>query len=632
RDLKPDNVLLGRDGRVVITDFGIARGVEQREQEVVGAGLLGTPEYMAPEQVDGSAEVSPATDLFALGVTLFEMLTGTLPFVASTPMLTAMARLLRDAPDPRSLLPQLPGGLCELILRCLRRNPLERPQSAAELATLLAQFLPTRKTLQPTGTPPVKELQRSEDDIALSRQKSIAVLPLRNLSNPQDSHLAEGLTEELIDALSATKGVRVRSRGATMSVKGDSREPRVLGKELGVQLVVDGSLRRSGDTLRLTVRLIYVEDGVQVWAQRFDANVGDLFALSDTVSTALAQALTSQISGAPEKAKLSDALAVEKYFRARQLLHTAASANLNEAVVLLEEIMVGREHDPKLLASYATAQARRWFFGEAQAADKARAAAELALQTAPSSAESCLALAVVRFQDANLPGAVLLLRQALARSPTLAEAHDLLGRILIETGPLQEGMRAIEIALDIDPSLVRLRVERARLFELQGQHDKADGLILQTAANPHTAIYTTALRCRIALWRKDRAYARRMLKELEGSDTFPGGMREIVEAVAYERDLDAALLGSKLPIRSGSQRGMTLFHQLAAEWHAFLNRPAETLKSLTPAVNAGLVDLVWLHYCPLFQPLFRDAQFQHLYRIVEERARQVHAALTSPLP
>jgi serine/threonine protein kinase/Flp pilus assembly protein TadD len=632
RDLKPENVLLAKDGRVVLTDFGIARAVEQPEAEGGQAGLLGTPEYMAPEQVDGSGEITTASDIFALGVTLFEMLTGKLPFVAATPMLTAMQRLFHDPPDPRSVKPDLPAGLAELVLRCLRRDPKQRVGSASELASELQQLLSVRAAQAPAASSVSGGFLAMPTETAVSRQKSVAVLPLRNPGSADDSYLAEGLTEELIDALSMVKGVRVRSRGVSMSIQGDLRDARTLGKELGVQLVIDGTLRRLGDALRLTVRLINVDDGFQVWAQRFDSKVAELFSLSDAVTAALAQALTSQLGQAPERAKLTDAQAVEKYFKARQLYHGSSSGNMADCVALFEEVLVGREGDPKLLVGYALAQARHWFFGNAEAADKARAAAEQALQAAPNSGESYLAVAVVKFQDADLAGAVVAVRQALIRSPILAEAHDLMGRILIETGPLQEGLRAMAIALDIDPSLQRLKTEQARLYELQGQHKKCDELLGPASRSSIGGSYATALRVRICLWRRDPDYARALLREIEAGLQVFQNSQLIVESVATGRPIDIEKLMSGVPLgRTGSQRGQTLFQQLSVEWSSYQGNLQKALRSLAMAVDFGLIDLLWLDYCPLLRPLASDPQFQALRRIVEGRAKKVQAALIQPL-
>lgn len=631
RDLKPENVLLATDGRVVLTDFGIARAIEQNGQEVAVAGLLGTPEYMAPEQVDGSTAVCPATDLYALGVTMFEMLTGKLPFTAHTPMLTAMKRLLNDPPDPRSFAPDLPPHLAALVLRCLNRDPKLRPQSAVELAQSLSTFFPSRTTGSATSSKSAGDFPTPDHDTVMSRQKTVAVLPLRNHGAPGDNYLAEGLTEELIDVLSATKGLRVRSRGASMSVKEDQREARILGLELGVQLVVDGSLRRAGDTLRLTLRLIHVENGFQVWAQRFDGKVADLFQLSDAASLALAQALTSQLAQTPERTRISDAQAVEKYFRARQLYHTASAANLAEAVACFEEILVGRENDPKLLAAYAMTQARRWFFGELTAAEKARATAEKVLRLAPNSADAHLALALVQFQDADLPNTVLSLRRSLARAPTLADAHDLLGRILVETGPVHEGIRSIEIALDIDPSLLRLQAERARALELLGQQTVVDAIMAKIRPRPASSLAAFALAARLAMWRKDPAYAKATLEQATGTLVIPEGLRDITEAVAYARDLDIGAIHQKLPIRTGSQRAAALFFQIAAEWHGYRGNAKEVVYWLGHSVDNGLIDLVWLDLCPLFRPLAHDPQFLSLRRIVADRVSAVHSALAQPV-
>lgn len=630
---QPENVLLAKDGRVVLTDFGIARAVEQPDAEGGGqAGLLGTPEYMAPEQVDGSAEVTAAADLYALGVTLFEMLTGKLPFSAATPMLTAMKRLFHDPPDPRSVNPELSPQLAELVLRCLRRNPKERIGSAQELAASLSQFLPSRAMQVPAASSVSGGYLALGSETVVSRQKSVAVLPLRNQGAPDDAYLAEGLTEELIDALSMVKGVRVRSRGQSMSVQGDSREARAVGQSLGVQLVVDGTLRRLGDALRLTVRLINVEDGFQVWAQRFDSKVAELFSLSDSVTAALAQALTSQMGQAVERAKLSDAQAIETYLKARQLYHRSVAVQMQESVALFEEVLVGRENDPKLLSGYALAQARNWFFGATDAADKARKAAEQALIGAPNSGESHLALAMVKFQDADLPGAVVAVRQALRRAPTLAEAHDLLGRILIETGPVAEGMRSLEIAIDIDPALYRLRVDLARIYELQGQHQKCDALLAQAVSNKLSVAFTGGMRMRLCTWRRDRVLARHILQNPdEGLRAFPQVVK-LLQAVVDGETIDLPKLMAEMPLsRSGSGRGQALFHQLGCEWYAFLGQLDQAIKMLGAAVDNGLYDIVWVDLCPLLKPLHADPRVLAMRKVVDGRAQKVRDAMTQPL-
>ncbi len=627
-------MLLAKDGRVVLTDFGIARAVEQQDAAGGGqAGLLGTPEYMAPEQVDGSTEVTAATDIYALGVTLFEMLTGKLPFVAATPMLTAMQRLFHEPPNPRTVKPELSPALAEVVMRCLRRDPKQRVASAHELSQALTQLLPTRQTQIPAASSVSGGFLGLPIETAVSRQKSVVVLPLRNQGAPDDNYLAEGVTEELIDTLSMVKGVRVRSRGVSMSVQGDGREARVVGQELGVQLVIDGTLRRLGEALRLTVRLINVEDGFQVWAQRFDSKVADLFSLSDAVTAALAQALTSQMGQAVERAKLSDTQAIEKYFKARQLYHRSVSSQMGECVAMFEEILVGRDGDPKLLAGYALALARYWFFGNNESADKARAAAEQALRAAPNSGESYLAVAVVKFQDADLPGAMVAVRQALKRAPTLAEAHDLMGRMLIESGPIAEGLRSIAIAMDIDPSLLRLKVDQARLYELQGQHKLCDQVLAAAIKNPLSVAYTGALRMRICLWRRDRVLAQSLIdSDDETLKLFPQ-MRQVIQGVANGEQVDLVKIIESMPLsRTSSQRGQTLFHQLSAEWYCFMGQYDKAMRSLSPAVDNGLLDLVWLDNCPLLKPMANDPHFQAMRRIVEGRAKRVQAALTQPLP
>ena len=244
RDLKPDNVMIARDGRVVVTDFGIARAAANTSGEHTLGGMLGTPAYMAPEQVEG-LEVDARADLYALGVLLFELVTGRRPFEGASPFAVAAARASMESDS--------------LVT--------ERPSVVAP--------------------PPVAKAHA-----APKAERSVAVLPFRNAGGADDAFVAEEITDDLIDGLSMSGTLRVRPRSMIHRYADDDRDLQVIGGELGVEVVVQGSVRRQGEKLRITTRAISVADGFQLWAKRFERAVTEVLEVSDAIADAVAEALT----------------------------------------------------------------------------------------------------------------------------------------------------------------------------------------------------------------------------------------------------------------------------------------------------------------------------------------------------
>ena len=292
RDLKPANILVETGGRVVLTDFGIARALaEERASRTQGA--IGTPLYMAPEQVAGEP-VDARADLYAVGLLLYELLTGQLPFAAETPWGAAIARLQRDPPDLRQH-PAVPLALAELVHRCLRRAPAQRPQSAGEVADALRDWLAREGESRTSSTPPPRPLEggvltgRPAPTSALV-PRGVALLPLR-YQGPRDSEfLGDSLTEALIDQLSRTRGFHVLGSGVTARFR-DTRDPRTVGGELGVDWVVDGTMQSTAQAVRVSVRLLEARSGTQLWSGRFEHPSTDLFEIQDRLGPRIAEEL-----------------------------------------------------------------------------------------------------------------------------------------------------------------------------------------------------------------------------------------------------------------------------------------------------------------------------------------------------
>jgi len=611
RDLKPDNVLLEKGGRVVITDFGIARAAADA---LVTAAFVGTPAYMAPEQIDQSSPIDARTDLYALGAMLFELCTGARPWQGDSVFAVAAGRLLHPPPDPRALRPDLPAGLAALVQRCMARRPEDRYPSAAAVANDLAALtLPAPPEATARATPPLPL------PAAPAGAKRVAVLPFRNAGPPEHDYLADGLTEDVIDVLSMAPGLRVASRGVVMRYKGTDRDPREVGRELDVQVVVDGTVRRAGGGVRISARLATVADGVQIWARRFDRPDAELLGVSDDTARAIAEALTAS-APVPAGPLEADAEAMDLYLRARAAYHGFFTALGGEASIpLFERALARAPGDPRVLAGYAMARVRH-SGADPEGAPSAEQAAARALELSPGSPYAHLAVATVAFRAGDEVAAVRSLRRSLRLAPSNAEAHDLLGRILAETTLLADAKRHLGAALALEPEITSARLELSRMLELMGDHDEAERVVgdWSDVALP--------FRARTYAWRRDAGRAAELLSSVPPTTTMPLTMvRAVLELTVglpprwevYER-LTA-------PGRS-SLRGRTFFSQMEAEAAALAGDRARALAAITRAAEASLFDLPWLDWCPLLADLRAEPAFLAARATAAARAARVEEA------
>ncbi len=634
RDLKPDNVLLGNDGRVVVTDFGIARAlaVGGRSTNTLG-GVVGTPEYMAPEQVEGASDIDGRADIYALGAMMYELFTGQPAWSGDTPYVIAAARLVRPPPDPRTVMPSLPSGLAEVVMRCMAKDRAARFATADDLSLSLLQASASEsvKSTDPAD-PPISRRPALDLRARSAADKTVAVLPFHNGGSPEDAYLADGLTDDLIDMLSMTRGLKVRPWGAVAHLRGQERDPGEAGRELGVGVVVQGSVRKTPVGVRANARLIGVADGFQLWAKRFDRPASEALLINDEAAKAIAEALTVHFTVKPRAAP-TDPAAIDLYLRASHVLAKFLRPDIAHAVQLYEQALARAPNDPTILSGCARARVRLAFFGgdgSKRLLELALEAAERAVAGAPENGESWAALAAARFMGGDPPGAVRAAVAALTRAPGLAPAQEILGRILLEIGEVDLAAVRLRTALSIDPSVLMPRWDLVRMHGLLREWGRADALLELPAEGQGGRVMKFLCRSRLALWRGQDHH------ELDdpppmGSEFGTFADREAIHQVICTRELDDAhrdaLERSARAADTGSRR-RSFFFQLNAELLAYVFEVDGALASLRESVDAGLLDLLWMDRCPVLDAVRKDARFEPLRAEVAARAQPVRSALS----
>jgi eukaryotic-like serine/threonine-protein kinase len=607
RDLKPANILVEHTGRVVLTDFGVARS--WLEALSGGAGLIvGTPRYMAPEQAEGRP-VGPRADLFALGVTLYEAACG-----HGSPLGEARARLTEL---------DRAGTFCGVVMRCLEWEPDARPASASDVERALASIVlageplpaPRSARADDPGHPTVAVVPATSVSSRAAPAPgspgpgeaagSVAVLPLRQLGRRHEdgAALVELVANQIVDTLCSARCVKVLAAGLTQAYT-DSRDPLRVGRETGATELVDATLLVDSGRISVTARLVETARGEQLWAQTFDASVDELL----SIERPLAKRVAEGVRAATLLHVLGRGVAPEAM---RGYKNARAGRSGAEALHALERALEIAPTFAPALAAYALQCMQAWFIPVVQTPPRwgahAASAIDRALAGAPMMPESHVASSLLAAGRGEGYSAVLALRCALDLAPTCPEALETLGALECEAGRPAPGVKRLELAAKIDPTRPEARVALARETALAGRAKEADemleALAAETASPP-----AFMLRLRIAAWNRDD-------RALQALATHSSGVSDPSRRVFYVELVGRGLVGAAtrdeveghidallaLPKDPRLSVGVLA---TAVEMAMRTGRREDALRHVRRlAQTPAFMDVGWLRRCPLLAEL-----------------------------
>jgi eukaryotic-like serine/threonine-protein kinase len=525
RDIKPENVLLA-EGVAMVADFGVARAITAAFTLAGGDVLtqvgmqIGTPAYMSPEQAAGDPDVDFRADLYAFGVMAYELLAGHHPFAGKRSMHALVAAHLTEQPQPlETRTTEVAVPLSLIVMQCLGKDPLERPESASAIVRALeGGSAPNVSTPTPTAATP-----------------SIAVLPFTNMSgNPENEYFSDGITDDVIVALTPVKGLKVAARTSSFAFKNKNAELSAIGSALGVRTVLQGSVRHAGNRVRVTVQLMSI-DGVQLWSERYDRDLDDIFAIQDEIARGIVEQLQVTLglkqATVPLVARPTDDLeAYQLYLRGREAAYLRSPASLRRAIEYFRQALA---RDPNYARAHVGLAEAHIGLGVYQyiptldADREARASLEAAERLTPDLALVHTLWAQLKLYlrpDWHEAGPHL--ERALAIDPNEPLAHAYVALLSAMLGNLEVARAAAQRAGAADPLSLFIRAISVMAFPARGipGADSAAALEVHETAlvmDPNSVLHLWMSGIRLSDFGRHEEAAERMKRAVEFTQRGP---------------------------------------------------------------------------------------------------------------
>ncbi|CAN5357438.1 hypothetical protein BH23GEM2_BH23GEM2_15340 [soil metagenome] len=582
RDIKPENVML-HEGEAMVMDFGIAKAVSAAGGDTLltQTGLMvGTPAYVSPEQAAGEREVDGRSDQYSLACVLYEMLSGARPFTGPTAQAVLARRFTEPAPSLKSANIRVPGYVDQALTRALAREPQDRFDTTISFVEAVAHDV--RK---PGGNGSERGSQVSDGT------KSIAVLPFTNMSaDPENEYFTDGIAEEIISALSKIQALRVASRTSSFAFKGKTEDIREIGSKLEVETVLEGSVRKSGNKLRIAAQLISVKDGYQLWSERYDRELEDVFAIQDDIAQSIAKALrvvlTEREKAEIEKVPTANLEAYDYYLRGRQYFNQLRLKSLKFARQMFQRAI---EIDPNYAlahagVAYCCSFLYMYFDARASNLNQADSASKKAVELDPQLAEAHVARGFAVSLRKDFDEAEKHLRHALELDPNSYDAAYFYARALLSQGKWQQAAEMFKRASDLRPEDYQAPYFLAQAYIGMGKVDEG-GVMRQHATDV-------------------------AVKHLELNPDDSRALCLGAANLAAVGDADRAVEWAGRGLAIDPEDPMTLYNVACV--YALGGRKEAALSCLEKAVDNGFGHKEWVEHDTDLETLRGDSRFQQL--------------------